>query len=179
MSLSDPFAPPDPAYAPFVKGLEQVASDAGANANYFWHPKTSKWYFYPHKDWILEDPGLGSTTDSSAFGPPELKNRDGKWVSVARVNSLGVAALFAKVREAQAKAEATDPKRNLVWHPVGGYWRNAIKRTGAGGPGPNLPSEALKRLDEVDEQVRAGIIDHPTGELRKLQILAEYDRPRR
>jgi hypothetical protein len=81
-----------------------------------------------------------------------------------------------KGREAYGKAHAAQPQANLVWHPADGYWRNAIKRASVGGPGPNLPPEAQKRLDEGDEDVRAGRIDHETGERRKLEILAEYRR---
>lgn len=171
-------APIDPAYAPFVEGVKRVAADPPANSTYYWHPATSTWYPYPHADWILEDLALAPTTDSSAIEGPELKERDGKLVAVVSVTESALGPLFTKVREANAAAHATHPKANLIWHPIGGRWRNAIKRKAAGGGGWDLPAEALKRLDEVDEHVRAGIIDHETGERRKLEIISEYE-PRR
>ena len=177
MTLGDFGAPPDPAYAPFVEGLKRVASDVVANTDYYWHPSTSKWYAYPHRDWILDDAGLAPTTDSTAIGGTEFEERDGKWVTVLRVNDFGLGGLLVKVREAYAKAHAAHPKANLVWHPAGGYWRNAIKQKAAGGPAADLPPEALKRIEEVNELVRDRIIDHATGEFRKLEIIAEYKRP--
>jgi hypothetical protein len=171
--------PPDPAYAPFVEGLKRVASDVVANGEQYWHPATSKWYPYPHADWILDESGLARTTDSSAIGQPEFKEKGGKWVTALHINDGFLGGLFTKVRDAYTSGHAAHPKANLVWHPAGGYWRNAIKRTAAGGSGWDLPPEAIKRLEEVDKLVRDRRIDHATGEQRKLEIIAEYRPPAR
>ena len=168
-----PGAPPtDPRFLEFLRGLKYFAEEPFERGTNRWHPRDGEWYLYDPKSWVIEDLGLPDTAPESALQQNFMK----PW----EVRESSVPDLFERLEKAKASYASRVPlAKNLVWSPLGGGdWRNAFKRTSQPpptnpGPHPPLPEPCVKRVDEVNEWRRRGLITEDQAQRLIEAIVAE------
>lgn len=170
-------APPDPRYLSFKQGIKKANDDFADRWRWRWAPGHGAWLTYSADSWIMNDVGIADTTPGLGldFGNDSRLDSDLWWPD-----------LFARLDAVQRHYRARFPdttaggKGGLVWTwRYGGDWRVAIPHPNGGGhsdPPPNghtLPPECLKRIEDVREYVRRGIITAAQGQRLINEIVAD------
>jgi hypothetical protein len=169
-------APTDPAYLRFLEGLRTVAGDPIGK---------DRWYEYSRKEWVLEDLGLADTPPETALSMdfPRFNIQDMKFDTAPHARTVyesGVPDLFQRVQKAHASLVQRYPHATLVWSPWGdGDWRSAYKRVDGS---PNIdetddktgvPADCVRRINEVGEYRRRGLITNDQAQKLVAAIVAE------
>lgn len=168
--------PTDPSYLAFRDGLLVANDDVIDKFRWRWSAAHSKWYTYSIDAWILDDVAIPDTSAGSGF---ELIRNDEADVEKARAD-LWLPDLFRRLVSDAAKYRDRWP--NLVWTwRNGGDWRVAQSRSGAGTPDETgggdwetgLTPECVKRVKDVREWIRRGVITAVDGQRLIREIVAE------
>lgn len=161
-------APPDPRYLAFKQGAQRANDDLTDAHRWRWAPGHGSWLTYSMTAWIMDDVGIPDTTPTFSldFGDDSDLGSD-----------LWMPELFRRIDASHQKYRSRWPdttvsgRGGLVWTwRNGGDWRVAIPKVDGGGhdddpqPPPTLPAECLKRVADVREYMRQGIITAAEGQ---------------